>query len=136
MTIKVNPATGKEEAWCLCCGKHFNNHKGDLEKHGKTQGHLSKVEQLPSMLEQQRCLARFALPLNDRVTIIELRILASVCYYNQSISSAEQQLLNMKADTKDPVVKYATLGRTKAGSLLRQGCMYLFILYFYHKTFN
>ena len=94
------------------------------------------MEQLSSMLEQQRCLARFALPLNDRVTIIELRILASVCYYNQSISSAEQQLLNMKADSKDPVVKYATLGRTKAGSLLRQGCMYLFILYFYHKTFN
>lgn len=88
------------------------------------------------MLEQKRSLALFALSLNDRVTIIELRILASVCYYNQSISSAEQQLLNMKADTNDPVVKNATLGRTKAGSLLRQGCIFLFILYFQHKKFN
>jgi hypothetical protein len=68
------------------------------------------MEKLPELLKQQDRLANFASPLRDRITNLELRILAHICKNSQSVCSAQGMLEVMQTEGNDPIFKKATLG--------------------------
>lgn len=120
LTLKLNPQTGENQAFCRDCPLFYNNHKGDLVKHVDRTQHKRNMEKLPELLKQQDRLPNFASPLRDRTTNLELRILAHICENSQSVCSAQGMLEVMQTEGNDPIFKKATLGNTKACNLIRE----------------
>ena len=83
---------------------------------------MKEIVKLPEKLKAQNRLKEQTSTVFNKKTKLELRICTLVCEKAMSVSSAEDILDVMKTELPDEqVVQQATLGRTKAGNMIRLG---------------
>ncbi|KAK4030752.1 hypothetical protein OUZ56_024091 [Daphnia magna] len=83
---------GEHVARCDACGQKKSNHKGDLERHAVTITHIEAMSLYRDKLQQEASMAQFTLPLNNKITSLELKVSILVWEKPMSVSSEESIL--------------------------------------------
>ena len=108
---------------CLACDITFINKKSTLLAHSKTDKHKAAVKDLEKKQLQQNAMSAFiADPLTQNVKSLEVRLCLLLAEKNISLSTGEKILNVFKKEIPGhPLLSRASLGKTKASNLLRDG---------------
>ena len=109
--------------WCIACDTFLRNKKGALVAHSKYAKHTAALENLLSKHTQQKQLANFVNdPVRNQVVTLETRMCLLMAQKNLSMNVGHECLEAVRSVIQgNHILNQATLGRTKAANLIREG---------------
>lgn len=120
---RMEPSYGDYKAYCVVCDDSISNHKSVISKHSTSKKHTFRAPMYETILKQREQLESFTRSAKkEEVVEYEMVLCTLIAQKNLPICLVEELVeMNRRLHPKDEVLPRVRLGRTKAGSVIRDG---------------